>query len=262
MTRKKQYMDFGLFRKVVDMLTESGLAVKNPLAGLHLLGEPLLHPEIDRFIDYMNVKGLATDLVTNGLLLTPAVIDRLSTRNVARITVSIQSPGPESYRESRGDSSKSWDEYIEGIRRAVVRYLKVSRRQPAGGILRLDVLYMTTFNYNPNMKGLRSWTEVRELLSEWSGLAAGVCPEASLVCDTGYEADGIRKFQICRLNDKVFNLSVREAGTWAGSLEAHRHVEPVTAGSCSVPNSQLIVLASGDVTVCCVDYHNKWSEIV
>jgi len=257
MTRKKTYMDYPSFKKVIDMLTDSGIVRKNPLVGLHMLGEPLLHPEIYRFIDYMNSRGLAADLVTNGLLLNEDVIDRLMSYNVARLTVSIQSPSRASYEEARVGAIKGWSEYIDTIKRSVVRYLQIANEKKIGGLLRLDVLFMTTFYYIPRMKGFRSWFEVRRVLDEWREIVEQVRTGNAIEFDVSHEADGISKFLICRLNDKVLNFSVREAGTWAGSLEAGRRLEPVTEGTCLLPNMQLIVLANGDVTVCCEDYDGQ-----
>ncbi|MFH0994718.1 MAG: SPASM domain-containing protein, partial [Pseudomonadota bacterium] len=243
--------------RTVDELVESGLVRRNPLVGLHMLGEPLLHPEIWKFIEYMNSRGLAADMLTNGLLLTEEVIDRLSSFCVARLTVSIQSPDESAYRQARPGSPKEWGRYMDSIRRAVERYLRMALEQPSGGIERLDLLYMTTFHYRPGMDGFSSWVDIRERLEEWRVLAAGICPDSCMRHQVGCDADNIQKFRICTVGARTLNFSIREAGSWAGTLDHARKPEPVNEGRCSAPCDQLIVLANGDVTLCCEDYDGK-----
>lgn len=57
------YMDFSLYAHIIDQL---GTDVE---IDLHKDGEPLMHPEIGRFIEYAKSKGLFVHLVTNGKLL-------------------------------------------------------------------------------------------------------------------------------------------------------------------------------------------------
>jgi len=64
-SRKKGYMDFNLFKNIVDEATQIG--VKKIHLFLH--GEPLLHPHIIEMISYIKSKHLSLYLVTNGMLL-------------------------------------------------------------------------------------------------------------------------------------------------------------------------------------------------
>ncbi len=257
MTRKPEFMTFDTFKRTVDELADSGLVRRNPLVGLHMLGEPLLHPEIWRFIEYMNSRGLVTDLLTNGLLLTEEAIDRLSSLRVARLTVSIQSPDESAYRQARPGAPREWGRYMDSIRRAVERYLHMALERPAGGVERLDLLYMTTFHYRPGMDGLSSWVAIRERLEEWRVLAAGICPDSCMRHQVACDSDSIQKFRICTVGSRTLNFSLREAGSWAGTLERAQTPEPALEGRCAAPSDQLIVLANGDVTLCCEDYDGR-----
>ena len=65
MKRPKGHMDFKLFKKVIDQtrgFTE--------WLWLHDFGDPLLHPEIGRFIKYAREKGIKTRLSTNPISIT------------------------------------------------------------------------------------------------------------------------------------------------------------------------------------------------
>ena len=65
MTRRKGYMEFGLFKKIID--DAAGEGVKR--VHLYLHGEPLLHPEIANMIAYIKSRGMGITLTTNGMLL-------------------------------------------------------------------------------------------------------------------------------------------------------------------------------------------------
>lgn len=94
--RKKEFMTKEHFLFILDQ-------IKNytDYIYLHVKGEPLLHPDINEFIDLAYEKGFQINLTTNGTLL-----DRLKTKHIRQINYSIQS-----------------DETIEQVRR-IVQQLK------------------------------------------------------------------------------------------------------------------------------------------
>ena len=65
MSRKRGYLDFGLFQKIIDDAARIGVKRVH----LYLQGEPLLHPQIVPMIGYIKTKGLGLNLTTNGMLL-------------------------------------------------------------------------------------------------------------------------------------------------------------------------------------------------
>jgi radical SAM protein with 4Fe4S-binding SPASM domain len=68
MKRKKGYMDFGLFTKIIDEAARMGIKRVQP----YLHGEPLLHPEIAKMVAYLKSRKIYVNLVTNGMLLNEA----------------------------------------------------------------------------------------------------------------------------------------------------------------------------------------------
>jgi MoaA/NifB/PqqE/SkfB family radical SAM enzyme len=63
-TRKRGFMDFALFKKIIDD------AIQNKIKRIHLYlhGEPMLHPKIVEMIGFIKDRGLAVHLTTNGML--------------------------------------------------------------------------------------------------------------------------------------------------------------------------------------------------
>lgn len=64
-SRERGYMDFALFRKIIDDASKIGVK----MVRLYALGEPMLHRRIIDMITYAKQKGLRIHLVTNGTLL-------------------------------------------------------------------------------------------------------------------------------------------------------------------------------------------------
>ena len=62
-SRRRGYMDFDLFRRIIDEASEIG--VKAIFLFLH--GEPMLHPQIVEMIRYIKSKRLAYHMTTNGI---------------------------------------------------------------------------------------------------------------------------------------------------------------------------------------------------
>lgn len=55
----------------------------------HVLGEPLLHPDLERMMSYAKKKGIASALTTNGILLEEKV-GKWRGQSISRINVSLQ----------------------------------------------------------------------------------------------------------------------------------------------------------------------------
>ena len=62
--RKKGYMDFELFKSIVDEMAPWVQATT-----LHIWGEPLMHPKMFDMIEYCRDKGLRSEISTNATLL-------------------------------------------------------------------------------------------------------------------------------------------------------------------------------------------------
>lgn len=80
-TRKMEYMKKEDFLFILNKIKDY-----TDYIYLHVKGEPLMHPEINAFIDLAHEKGFFVNITTNGTL-----IDRLWTKNVRQINYSIQS---------------------------------------------------------------------------------------------------------------------------------------------------------------------------
>jgi radical SAM protein with 4Fe4S-binding SPASM domain len=117
MTRPGGFMDFALFRKIIDDTPELEHLV------LHNWGEPFLHPDLFRMIEYAADAGVRHVVMnTNGTLLTDAAIDRIISGPLSILRFSIDG-SPETFQRIRG---VAWKKVRERLYR--LRELKTVRR--------------------------------------------------------------------------------------------------------------------------------------
>lgn len=89
-SQKKGFMDYSLFCKIIDDLCEFDGKLKQLV--FHILGEPLLHPQIAEMISYAKKKNVADKLVlyTNGSRLTPKLSRAIVDAGIDYIQLSIE----------------------------------------------------------------------------------------------------------------------------------------------------------------------------
>ena len=100
--RPKRFMTVDEF----DIITDEISPLTNTIC-LHLMGEPLLHPNIKEIFDICNKKNLNVYLTTNGTLLKKN-LDMLKSGCAKRISVSLHS-------FEANNNFNSLDEYLEDI---------------------------------------------------------------------------------------------------------------------------------------------------
>lgn len=93
--RQKGYMSEEVFQKILNHMTKIG----QKLLILHNFGEPLLHPNLERFVSMAFNRGLLPGFSTNGLLLTEERFDALVAAGLHWMCISIHNrEAAEKYR--------------------------------------------------------------------------------------------------------------------------------------------------------------------
>jgi MoaA/NifB/PqqE/SkfB family radical SAM enzyme len=77
-------------RRRIDRLAELGTSIIT-LSG----GEPLLHPDLEAIVGHIRRHGAIATLITNGYLLTPALIGRLNAAGLDSLQISIDNVTPD-----------------------------------------------------------------------------------------------------------------------------------------------------------------------
>lgn len=111
--RTKKLMEESLFEKIireVAPLTEQ--------VCFHLMGEPLLHPKLERFLEICATEGVPVNLVSNGVLLTDKRAELLLHSIVRQVNFSLHS-----YNDNHPEKDHS--EYLEKIFRFTEKAFEV-----------------------------------------------------------------------------------------------------------------------------------------
>ena len=98
MKRKVGFMDFNLYKKIIDQLQGYTHAI-----WLHHFGESLLHPKIDKFIEYAKKNKIKTQLSINPILLNKQNTQKIL--NLDYLHISLDGTTEETYKKLRGKNA-------------------------------------------------------------------------------------------------------------------------------------------------------------
>ncbi len=105
-------MRYELYESIIEQISQERLAGAVELSGL---GEPLLYKRIYDAVELAGSKGLHPCFLTNGILLTPEVMERLNRLGLYRLFVSLQTLSKRSYAHRGVKTGMTYDEYIDQI---------------------------------------------------------------------------------------------------------------------------------------------------
>ncbi len=112
--RKKGFLDWDLFRQIVDEM-----APHVSMTTLHIWGEPLLHPRIVEMIAYCRQHGLHAEISTNAVLLTPEKSRAILEAGLGAIYLCLDGTTPETYEHVRQEAS------FEQTRENILKFLEL-----------------------------------------------------------------------------------------------------------------------------------------
>lgn len=84
--RTAEFMDYATFAKILDQIKAHTDSIY-----LHVKGEPLLHPDLGRFLDLCDLKGFQVNITTNGTLIQQVKEVLLTKPAVRQINFSLHS---------------------------------------------------------------------------------------------------------------------------------------------------------------------------
>jgi radical SAM protein with 4Fe4S-binding SPASM domain len=212
--RKKQWMAPDFFRSVLDEV-----APLTRVVTLHLMGEPLLHPNFEEIVGICVEKKLQIFLVSNGVLLGPKQERVLLGEGFRQVSFSLHS-----FKDNFGDKDPS--EYLERIFQFTERALE---QRP-----RLFINY-------------RLWNSTAEMsLEQASGdLLSRIESRFKVLLPRDWARGAEKRFPI----KGGLSLHLDEKFSWP-TLEIP---ELNRLGTCQALSSHFGILADGTVVPCCLD---------
>ena len=101
-------------KDVYQILEELSTYEGIDFVAFHQFGEPILHPDIWKYVDKCKELGLKTQFVTNGLGLTDKNIEKLIKHSPDILRISLHILDPEHHKEIRG-IKVPFEKYIERV---------------------------------------------------------------------------------------------------------------------------------------------------
>ncbi|GBC63770.1 hypothetical protein DENIS_4768 [Desulfonema ishimotonii] len=154
-SRKRGFMDSGLFRKIIDDAAHIGVKRVH----LYLHGEPVLHPGLADMIRHIKVKNMGITLATNGMLLEKNKIEEILDAGVNSSDYIIFS--------ILGYSKKVHESIMKGVHHETVvknfnDFLALRKKRNVNGPVIETVFYKMPENAHEERPFIRKWQKVAD----------------------------------------------------------------------------------------------------
>ncbi len=236
---KDQMMSYEEYTKIVDQVP---FAKEIELTGL---GEPLMHKDLYRMIEYARKRKMRTVVTTNATLLNDKNIDNVLKSGLSTLHVSIDSPDPETFKAIRvGTTLEKVTANLKNL---------IQQRDKKKSKLRVvinSILMMRNYHQVEDMVKLGASMGVDEIgfsdmqysfdtgSEHW-----GISTEAeSLRCACDAEKDTIRKYFLSA------ETLAKELGL---KIALPRLDQPKVRTRCKQPWTMLVTDERGEVRPCC-----------
>jgi radical SAM protein with 4Fe4S-binding SPASM domain len=221
MTRDLGFMDFALFKKIIDELAEVNASFHhNRVVWLHHFGESLLHPQFDSCIHYAAVKGIRTGLSVNPMMLNEKTALSLLCSGLHILYLSLDGHNDETFFKIRGINNM-----YDLSRSKMIDFLKLKKESLSNMKI---ILSMIDFSLNDD--------SVAAVKEEW---------------ESNKEIDGF-----LLKNYTTWDGAIPEIHALAPeSITAETRDYSIV--NCSFPWVNMTVTWDGDVVPCCFDYNKK-----
>ena len=251
--RNPQNMDFSLFRKIVDEISNDGIT--NTVA-FYLLGEPLLYPRIYDAIGYAKEKDLKVEITSNGSLLRDGSVEELVKRDLDILVISVVTIN-EKEHELR-NSSISFRNYYQRVLDSIRTIRRLSAK------LRIELRLLST--YTKRFFDVDREIAIGESKKRFKEDLSRFVTDLLEVLGKEVPDSKIRKLlrkinihgeQILWLQEKT-GIFIRPFVDWGNAFNSGV-VHPCRVGYCGLAFTNMGVLSNGDSVICCGDYDGHTS---
>ncbi|NEQ47381.1 MAG: radical SAM protein [Leptolyngbya sp. SIOISBB] len=253
MARRRGHMSFELLDRLLKEIADEQLA---RVVTFHLMGEPFIYPHIFEGIHRAVTRSLRLHLTTNGSTfhLFPDHIEQLVKSGVPKVTISLQTPDPQTFQLRGAPPRLQSEAYFEGI----THYIQANLRSPESPT-RIHVKFLDTTPHpflvpHKPLDIVAGKTQMKAELTTWAERLLGDFADNEI--DWPQIHRGIRRFrpgrwQLMPLHPKLV-LETFPLDSWSNVETAH--VTPAQWGYCNGVTQQAGVLYDGTVVPCCKDF--------
>lgn len=258
MERKRGHMDLTLLEKALDEIAEQQLA---KIVAFHLMGEPLIYPHIFEAIDMACSRALNLHLTTNGSTfhIRPDHIQKLVDSGIPKVTISLQTPDPETFIIRGAPPKLSPEQYFDGITQYVHTNLT------SGSATRIHLKFLDTTPHpflvpHKAMHVVEGKEQMQVQLKEWCDRLLAALPAnhpdrpSPAELSRRLKSHKPGRWQVIELTPTLA-LETFPLDSW-GNVESAT-VVPASFGYCNGTTDQAGILYDGTVVPCCKDYEGK-----
>lgn len=243
--RTRLFMPETIFREAVDQIAE--LHPLRPIQ-LQVLGEPLLHPKIFNYIDYIGDKGLSVILFTNGGKITDHIAEICRCKSIVALVLSLQTPTEDTYR-LRG-CTKPFHKYLDDIYFAI-EYAMAHR---VTDHMRIEI-HLANTKHIP----FRDWAVLedneiaRSTMQQIATRIAGKEADISTIPANALDVTELDWWGYEAAPNVYVRLKTFGPFAWARLPEKYEISECREARQCDFMKNIICILSNGDITSCCLD---------
>ncbi len=259
MERKRGHMDIALLKKALDEIANYSLA---KVVAFHLMGEPLIYPHIFAAIDMAIARRLNLHLTTNGSTfhIRPEHIEKLIASGIPKVTISLQTPDPDTFIIRGAPPNLQPDQYFDGITQYVQANLASENSNTRVHLKFLDTTPHPFLVPHKTMHVVEGKEQMQIQLREWCDRLLSKLPanhperpnSAELSRRLASHKPG--RWQVIELTPKLA-LETFPLDSW-GNVESTT-VIPASFGYCNGTSDQAGILYDGTIVPCCKDYDGK-----
>jgi MoaA/NifB/PqqE/SkfB family radical SAM enzyme len=256
MTRPRGLMSETLACSALDQIADLALAEK---VTFHVMGEPLLHPQLFSILDHAARCRLPVGLTTNGALLNPETVQQIAERDLHQIDISLQTPDAESFRATRGTRMD-----FEKYRARLLDLLAACRNRPEPPIFKIRIMstrFADRLRKDRSIPDfMRTSAQLRATVLEWTEIVQQRLNIPVVQRDTlirRIEKIGIYGWNVIEISPKIF-IETYILTDW-GNAFAGEEIVAASYGYCFGMRDHFAILYTGDVVLCCVDYDGRTS---
>ncbi|MGB3299100.1 MAG: radical SAM/SPASM domain-containing protein [Phormidesmis sp.] len=255
MERKRGHMSMALLIRALDEISQQRLA---KVVAFHLMGEPLIYPPIFEAIAQALTRNLNLHLTTNGSTfhIRPEHINQLVTAGIPKVTISLQTPDPNTFIIRGAPPNLKAEQYFEGITRYVQANLADQSSSTRVHLKFLDTTPHPFLVPHKTMHVVEGKEQMQKQLREWCNRLLIGFPNRPTETELEQKLAKYKpgRWQVIELTPKLA-LETFPLDSW-GNVESAT-VIPASFGYCNGTTDQAGILYDGTVVPCCKDYDGK-----
>ena len=245
--RQPGKMEMGLFKKIVDEIAATDLTQR---IGFHVLGEPLIHPELVPAIAYCAERGLETSLTTNGALLTEAKVLALGNAGLTYLGISLETMDAGEHESRSG--ALPFARYYRQIIEAIATFRKNSDTKITLNLMNTVSKKYFSVDCDIGIDKIKDdfKSKLVDLIYDIKSAIGQPVLKEEIIRD-------LKKIKLnssskVNINNKI-DLYVQLFWDW-GNAFTSRKIYPARIGYCGYAFKHIGILYDGTVNICCGDY--------